>query len=165
MEVARAAAVVLTLGTSTRQQVVDAYLPALQLDADAGRGRGVFANACASCHRLDDVGVDLGPNLLSVRNHGREGLVIDIFDPNRKVDPAYLFYEIEQRGGSKLFGAIADETTDTLTVAQPYGARIVVRRADIVDMKSAGQSMMPEGLESTMSQQELADLVEYILTR
>lgn len=164
-EVARGAAGVLTLGTSTRQQVVNAFLPALQLEADAGRGRSVFADACASCHRLEDVGVDLGPNLLSVRNHGREGLVIDIFDPNRKVDPAYLFYEIEQQGGEKLFGAIADETADTLTVAQAYGARIVVRRADIVGIKSAGQSMMPEGLESTMSQQELADLVEYILTR
>lgn len=164
-EVARVAAGLLTLGTSTRQQVVDAYLPALQLPADAARGRAVFANACASCHRLEDVGVNLGPNLLSVRNHGREGLVIDIFDPNRKVDPAFLFYEIELRTGDTLFGAVADETTDTLTVAQAYGARTVVRRADIAGMRSVGQSMMPEGLESSMSQQELADLLEYILTR
>lgn len=164
-EVARVAAGLLTLGTSTRQQVVDAYLPALALPADAARGREVFANACASCHRLEDVGVDLGPNLLGVRNHGREGMLIDIFDPNRKVDPAYLFYEIELRTGDTLLGAIADETTETLTVAQAYGARTVVRRADIAGMRSVGQSMMPEGLESAMSQQELADLLEYILTR
>jgi putative heme-binding domain-containing protein len=163
--VARVAAGLLTLGTSTRQQVVDAYLPALERPADAARGRVVFANACASCHRLDDVGVDIGPNLLGVRNHGREGLLIDIFDPNRKVDPAYLFYEINLRGGDTLLGAIADETTETLTVAQAYGARTVVRRADIAGMRSVGQSMMPEGLESTMSQQEVADLLEYILTR
>jgi hypothetical protein len=32
-------------------------------------------------------------------------------------------------------------------------------------MRSVGQSMMPEGLESTISQQEVADLLEYILTR
>ncbi len=165
VEVARVAAGLLTLGTSTRQQVVDAYLPALKLEADTERGRVVFANACASCHRLEDVGVELGPNLLSVRNHGREGLLIDIFDPNRKVDPAYLFYEVELRTGDRLFGAIADETSDALTVTQAYGARTVVRRADIAGMRSVGQSMMPEGLESAMSQQELADLLEYILTR
>jgi hypothetical protein len=37
-----------------------------------------------------------------------------------------------------------------------------VTRNNIVAMKSLGQSMMPEGLESAITRQQMADLLEYI---
>lgn len=162
--VAASARALLSPETSSRQQVVDRYLPALQLTGDAQRGRTVFADVCASCHRLDDVGVDIGPNLLGVRNHGREGLLIDIFDPNRKVDPAYLHYEVETRGGDTLMGAIADESATSLTVVEAFGVRTIVQRHDITSMRAVGTSMMPEGLEASLSPQQVADLLEYLLS-
>ncbi len=165
VDVVTAARELLSLETSSRQQVVDRYLPALGLTADVERGRAVFADTCAACHRLDDVGVDLGPNLLGVQNHGREGLLIDIFDPNRKVDPAFLFYEVETREHGSLMGAIADESATSLTVVQAFGVRTVVQRRDIVAMRGVGTSMMPEGLETSLSPQDVADLLEYVLSR
>lgn len=163
--VARRAAALLDLGASTRQQVVDGLAPALALPADAARGQAVFANVCASCHRLDGVGIELGPSLAGVRTHGRDGLLIDIFDPNRKVDPGYLYYEVERRDGTSAFGAIVEDTAGSLTIAQASGPRIVIPRADILHLRSTGRSMMPDGLESSMSPQQVADLLEYLLGR
>jgi putative heme-binding domain-containing protein len=42
------------------------------------------------------------------------------------------------------------------------GAQAVVPRAEIKSMRSAGLSMMPEGLEEALKPQDLADLLEYI---
>src|SRR5262249_17806354 len=75
---------------SVRQKVVDQYLAVLQLPADVVRGKAVFKKTCATCHRLEDVGIEVGPDLLSaLRNKTGERLVLDILDPSREVDPRY----------------------------------------------------------------------------
>jgi putative heme-binding domain-containing protein len=156
---------VLERAVADRVQVVHSYRPALGMHGDATRGRAVFAEACAACHRLDDVGVDIGPNLLGVQHHGREGLLIAILDPNRKVDPAYLFYEVETRAGDTLQGAITAESPGALTVTQAFGRTQVVPRDQILQMRSLGTSMMPEGLEATLTHGQMADLLEFLITR
>src|SRR5207248_1105395 len=89
----RAEAVLAGLATPDRVQVVEAYRPALELTADVGRGRAVFRKNCTACHRLENEGHEVGPDLLSaLRNKSPEQLLIDILDPSREVDPRYLNY-------------------------------------------------------------------------
>jgi putative heme-binding domain-containing protein len=147
-----------------REQVVEAYRKALDLEGDVARGAAVFAEVCAACHRVNDVGVDVGPNLLGVRHHGREGLLIAILDPNRRVEPAYLFYEVETRGGDILLGAVSAESPSSVTLTQPFGQAHTVAREQIVRMRSLGTSMMPDGLETSVTHQQMADLLEYLVS-
>lgn len=163
--VASRAAHVLERVAADREQVVQRYRPALALEGDASRGRAVFAEACAACHRLDDQGVDIGPNLLGTIRHGKDGLLIAILDPNRQVDPAYLFYEIETRSGDTVLGAITAETSTSLSITQAFGESRDIARSQIVRMQNRGTSMMPEGLESAISPQQMADLLEYLTAR
>jgi len=152
-------------GRVSRAAVIQAYTPALTLPVDVTRGRAVFADVCASCHRLDGVGVDLGPSLEGIRTHGPEGLLVDILDPNRKVDPGYLFHQVERRDGTSVLGAIVDDQAGSLTIAQAGGQRVVVPRTDVQRIRSVGRSLMPDGLESAMTHQDLADLIAYLLSR
>ena len=156
------AARVLAQTNANRQKVIDSYAVALTLPADAAHGKKVFGAICAACHLLEGVGSELGPNLLGVKAHGKDSIMVDILDPNRKIDPEFLFYQIKTKAGD-LLGAVADETPTSITVKQAWGSRTVVPRSEIVRMQSIGQSMMPDGLENAVSKQDMADLLEYLV--
>ena len=67
----------------SRQEVIDAYKPALAAKGDAAAGKAVFARACAVCHRLGDVGFEVGPNLGALAEKSPGALLIAVLDPNR----------------------------------------------------------------------------------
>lgn len=106
--------------TPARVKVIEEYRPALDLEADVARGKQVFGRNCAICHRLDDVGVQVGADLLAaLRNKSPEQLLIDILDPSREVDPRYLAYQITTLRGQILTGLIAAETAASITLKVP----------------------------------------------
>ena len=147
-----------------RQEVVNAYLPALSLKGDAAKGKEIFTVRCVSCHRAGGQGFDLGPNLVTVKTAGKEKMLVNILDPNRELLPQYLAYEVETKDDESLLGVIVNETAASVTVRQAFGKESVVPRATISKLKSQGQSLMPEGLEAELTVQGLADLLEYIST-
>jgi putative membrane-bound dehydrogenase-like protein len=161
---ARALAVLAGAAAPERKKVVDASRPALELKADAERGKKVFAKNCASCHKLDGVGAQVGADLLAaLRNKSREQLLIDILDPNREVDPRYLAYEVTTRRGQVMTGMIASETASSLTLRRGEGAEDTILRTQIETVVSSGLSLMPEGLEMQLSKQDLADVIAYLV--
>ena len=57
----------------SRQAVIDSYKPALAARGDPVAGKSVFVRNCAVCHRLGDVGVEVGPNLGAARRKKSRG--------------------------------------------------------------------------------------------
>ncbi len=145
-----------------RQAVVEKFRPALTLAGEATRGRRIFQERCASCHRLGGEGFALGPDLASVRNAGKEKMLINLLDPSREVLPQYLAYEVETRDGESLLGVVVQETAAQVTLRQAYGRETVIPRAEIVSMRSQGKSLMADGLEEGLTAQDLADLLEFV---
>jgi putative membrane-bound dehydrogenase-like protein len=146
-----------------RQKVVAAYRSALDLKADAERGKAVFKKNCAVCHRLENEGFEVGPDLLSaLRNKSSEQLLNDILDPSREVDPRYLNYQITTRKGQTFSGLIAADTASSVTLRRGEKAEDTVLREQIEEIQATGKSVMPEGLEMQLGKQELADLIAYL---
>jgi putative membrane-bound dehydrogenase-like protein len=146
-----------------RQKVVEAYQSALDLKADAIQGKAVFKKNCATCHRLENEGVEVGPDLLSaLRNKSREQLLTDILDPSREVDPRYLNYVVTTKKGQTLTGMIAAETASSVTLRRGEKAEDTILRDQIEDIQSTAKSLMPEGLEMQLSKQDVADLIAYL---
>jgi putative membrane-bound dehydrogenase-like protein len=160
---ARAIKLLAARNASTREDVIKAFHPALALPGDATKGRKTFVERCALCHRMDGEGHALGPDLVSVRNSGREKLMIGILDPNREVLAQYSLYEIETKDGETQAGILGHETPTSITLRLPFSQEVIVPRANIASMRSRGQSMMPE-LEGGLSPQDMADLLEFIAT-
>ena len=148
--------------TASRAPVVAAYRAALALPADALRGATVFAKVCATCHKLGNVGNDIGPNLQSVASHPPEKLLVSILDPNASVDPSYLAYTCSLKSGEEIYGLIAAETGNSLVMKSPDGKTHTLLRADISELRSANLSLMPEGLETGLSQQDMADVIRFV---
>jgi putative heme-binding domain-containing protein len=148
--------------TSQRQDVIDTFQPALDLRGDSAHGKAVYLERCASCHRFDGEGFVLGPDLVTVQNSGKEKILLNILDPNREVAPNFRAYEVETNDEESFIGMIADETATSVTLHQAFGKETVVLRSQIKKLQSQEQSLMPEGLESGLKPQDMADLLEYI---
>jgi putative heme-binding domain-containing protein len=160
----RAEPLVERLATGSRQAIVEAYRGALAASGDAGRGRQVFQKICASCHRLDGVGHEIGPNLASFRNRGAEAILVNVLDPNREVNPQYLNYVLVTGDGRSVTGMLAAETANSVTLRRADDASDTIERGQIDEMRSSGLSIMPEGLEKQIDQAAMADLLAYLMT-
>lgn len=147
-----------------RAQVIEQFQPALRLVGDAERGRSVYDQACRVCHRKGDVGGDVGPDLVSVVNHPPEKLLANILDPSADIQPGYHAYQCELADGTELYGAIAAETGSGITMKLADGTQRVVLRRDIKALRGGSLSLMPDGLESGLTHQDMADLIRWLRT-
>jgi putative membrane-bound dehydrogenase-like protein len=146
-----------------RQEVMARYQGALSMNGDATRGRKVFETSCATCHRLGDLGRDVGPNLATIRQWSPEQVLINTLDPNREVAPNFLSYTIETRDGRILEGLIAEESATSLTLKRAEGLTETALRRDITQITGSGLSLMPDGLEAAISIEQMADLIAFLL--
>ena len=122
-----------------------------------------FCSVVTPAHRLGDIGFAVGPDLVGARAVGKEKLLINILDPNREVLSNYFGYEIETQDGESNTGLIVNETAGSVTLRQPLGVEVVVPRSRITRMQAFKQSLMPEGLEEGLTNQDLADLISFIV--
>ena len=159
---ARAIKLLAAATNADRTKVVASYADALTLKGDAVHGREVFAKTCAVCHRLGDVGASVGPDLASIGNKLPEGLLTSILDPNQAVEPRYTGYLVETLSGDSYTGVLAGETGNGITLAVAGGEQKTFLRSDLKTLRSTGLSLMPEGLESALSRQDVADLIAAI---
>lgn len=141
----------------------EAYQSALLLDADFQNGHRLYTERCASCHRANGEGFAMGPDLVSLKTSGKNRILDSILFPNREAQPQFMAYEIELKDGESVTGLVKEETAVGLTVLQAGGISHLVLRRDITSLRGTGQSMMPEGLIAGMTQQDVADLLEFLV--
>lgn len=157
---------VITNNNPNRQKVVAQYAASTaRLEGDAKRGAAVFQKVCMICHKLGDLGIEVGPDLKTVATKPREQLIEAIFDPNRAVEQRNAATQVTKKDKTLVVGQLASETPGNLTIRMPGGAEIVVLRTDIQEMKTLPTSIMPEGLESVLTAQDVADVLAFVSGR
>ena len=147
-----------------REEAVAAYRDVLKMKGDTARGKAVFKKECAKCHRLEEVGYELGLPLNTVQNRGPEAILLAVLDPNREVQPQYLNYVIVTDSGLSKTGMIAAETATSITLKRAEDESDTVLRANIDEMVNTGLSIMPEGLEKQLTKQDTADVIQYLMS-
>ena len=147
---------------SSRAQVIEQFQSALKLAGNPGRGEAVFTKLCSACHKRGDVGIEVGPDLLSVANHPPEKLLANILDPSADVQPGFHSYHCRLTDGTELYGLIAAETGNSITFKLADGTTRAVLRSSIAELNGGSVSLMPEGLEAGLSPQEMADLIHFL---
>jgi putative membrane-bound dehydrogenase-like protein len=145
-----------------RERVIREFQPATQLKGDRVKGAAIFGRTCLQCHAMQGRGNAIGPNLYSVASQPKETLLVNILDPSRQVTPDYVTYTLTTSEGETLNGLIPVESASSVTLRRPNAADITVQRARIKVLKAEGRSLMPDGLEQGLTQQDVADLLEFI---
>jgi len=149
--------------TRGRHEVVDTYRRQLAaFPGNAARGAELFSKTCAGCHRVAGKGHVVGPDLEALTDTSVEALSLAILDPNREVDARYLNYAAGLIDGRVVTGMIASETGNAITLKRQDNQADVILRTDLEELKSTGQSLMPEGLERELTPANLADLIAFL---
>ncbi len=160
---ARAASLLAVGAGGTRGSLVDDWLTkVVALTPESAAGGVVFEKRCSACHRLQDVGRDVGPDLAALTDRSTAALVAAILDPNRAVEAKYLSYTLLTTSGQLQAGLLAEETGAGVTLATSEGTRVDVPRAEIESLVCSQRSLMPEGLEQDLTPQSLADLIAFV---
>jgi putative membrane-bound dehydrogenase-like protein len=153
------------LPNADRQKVVEEFLPLLKKTGDATLGKAIFKKHCALCHTHSGDGAKIGPDLTGVAAHTKEHLLIDILDPSRSVEGNFRVYQVTTLSGKVHNGLLASETKTTIELYNTEGKKIIVQRDDIEQIFASPKSLMPDGFEKTLKQDELIDLLEFLTAR
>ena len=146
----------------SREEVAKQFAPALTLKGDPAAGRNHFIGRCMACHIAEGMGIAVGPDMVTVKTRGRDGILAAILDPHKEVAPQYIAYTFTKKDGTLVPGIITQDDASGVTLKMMGGAEITLPRADIQSSTSTGQSLMPEGLETNLSPQDLANLLAFI---
>ncbi len=149
-------------GDAGRQQVFEDAKAALQLAAFPAHGKQLFQQACSSCHRLEREGHPVGPDLLDIRNQPKETILFHILVPDAEISPVFAAYIAETKDGKSFGGVLASETPDSITLRGPLATETSLLRSDLSKLEALSASLMPNGFESALSRQDLADLVAFL---
>lgn len=136
-----------------------------ELNAGPGnpaKGKIVFANNCAKCHQLFGEGFNVAPELTQANRSDREYLLVSLVDPNLTVRKEYTQFIVETKDAGLFNGLIAEKTPGSITLVNANNVRTTISMSDVVDVREAGTSLMPEGLVTPLSGDDLRDLFAYL---
>jgi putative heme-binding domain-containing protein len=158
----RVSAMLARIVSPPRSEVLARYQAALKLEADERRGAAVFARNCHTCHERQGQGHRVGPDLSGIVGRAPEALLIDVLDPNRDVAPDFMTLTVATRRGQVVSGLLAEESATTLKLRRAEAIEETILRSEIDELRATGRSLMPEGLEQTISLREMADLIAFL---
>ena len=151
---------------TNRQQVIDRYAVALSqsdlASVDMVRGKQLFSQHCAACHRVDGVGSAVGPDISDSRTQLPMQLLVSILDPNRAIDNNYFRITVRMTDGAIHDGIVVEESSQHLTLRNQNNPAMVLSKPEIDTIKSSGVSLMPEGIEAQIDETLMVDLIGYI---
>lgn len=153
----------LTKKDDGRQEIIKKYNPALSMAGSADKGKLVFTNNCSACHQIGGKsGTPYGPDLGTIRNRRPASIMGDILNPNQSIADGYDIWSVEMKSGETIQGLIATETPSALTIRNYGGQETLIARQNIKSLKALGISVMPAGLESQITPENMADLLAFL---
>jgi putative membrane-bound dehydrogenase-like protein len=147
------------------EDIRDPYIAAWSQTGSVERGEQHFLKWCASCHRVNGTGIQLGPSLDSYRVRTNEAIAIAIAEPSRDLDPKYEQHQVRTRDDETFAGLLSSSGTGfiEITTAQNQVARIA--KESIETWTTTGKSFMPDGLLQELGPTALNDLIAYLRSR
>jgi len=137
--------------------------PEVLTKANATAGRQLFNKSCATCHTLFGEGKKIAPDLTGAQRHNLNYLLENIVDPSATVSKNFKLSIIMLDDGRVLNGVIVGRTEKTLTI-QSATDQEVIQKDEIDDMKESLVSMMPDKLLNVLSDQQIQDLIAYLMS-
>jgi putative heme-binding domain-containing protein len=158
----RAEALFSDAGVTSRKDAIEKMKGALALKGLAPEGAKIFEAICGNCHIYGTKGKDVGPVLTEISRKSKESMLHDILDPNAAVETKYINHRLETKSGSVHMGIVDEETDQYITIKKMGGEKVTVNKTEIKQLSSLGTSLMMEGLEGSMTQQQMADLLAFL---
>ena len=132
--------------------------------ADARKGREMYDNLCGVCHKMYGDGGILGPDITGSNRTNIDYLLSNILDPSAEIQDDYKMVMVTTRDGRTYAGNIASENERTLTLRVVGQDSVLINKSNIQSRESSELSMMPEGIFANLTDEEVLNLVAYLMT-
>ena len=142
----------------------------LEGNRNFANGRNMFGAAtCFACHRFNGEGGSVGPDLTSVSGKfSPRDLLESIIFPSKEISDQYGSTVFTMQDGKQITGRIANMKEDTMMVCTNMmdpNNFTNVNRKKVVKMEESKVSMMPEGLLYMLKEDDILDLLAYLLSQ
>ncbi|WP_339710639.1 PVC-type heme-binding CxxCH protein [uncultured Kriegella sp.] len=150
-------------GDNQRQKIVKQYAASLEFTGSVEEGKQVFQQNCAICHQIGGaLGTNYGPDLATIRNRLPASILNDILDPGQSIADGFDLWTVTLNDAESIQGIVSAETPTAITLRKTGGQETTISREDIASLQSLGMSAMPIGLENSIDQEQMANLLAYI---
>ncbi len=133
---------------------------------DARRGQDLFRTpraACSACHRVGYVGGNVGPEMTRIgQTRTPMDMLESILYPSQRIAQGFGGTRILTTDGQIYNGLVLSESADALELIVGADKRATVLKTDIERREPSSVSVMPGGLDQTLSLQELSDLLAFL---
>ena len=135
---------------------------------DAAAGARIFYHPrgpqCFNCHRINGRGGSIGPDLSTIgKTAVRERILQSILDPSRDVAPDFVPWMFVLKDGRRLTGVIVEENNGMVLLGDTTGVVTKIKVPDIDRRILQKGSVMPDKLADLLTQQELRDLIAFLI--
>ncbi len=137
-------------------------IPEIRSKGDKAQGRVLFQMLCASCHQLYGEGAKLGPDLTGSGRADLGYLLENIVAPNSVVPAEYQMSIVTLNDQRILSGVVSSSDAKTTTLRTLAG-EVTMEKSSIVKVTRVADSMMPPGLLDTLSEEQIRDLISYLM--
>lgn len=137
-----------------------------KLQGDFKKGRLLFHTTatCAKCHVVNEQGKEIGPDLSEIgKKLGRVAMYESILFPSAGISHNFESYLVVTNRGKSYSGVKVSETADSVTIKNAEGISREIAKGDIAVIEKQKVSMMPADLQKVMTEEELVDVVEYLI--
>lgn len=138
--------------------------PEVLAKADKSAGREIFTLACAVCHHLYGQGGEVGPDLTGAGRDNLDYILDNVADPSAVVSADFRMSVVTFKDGRVLNGIIAAKTDRTITL-KTMTEKVTAERSEIESIKESNMSLMPEGLLESLTEEQVRNLVGYLMTK
>jgi putative heme-binding domain-containing protein len=159
---------------TVKEWTVDELAPLTEKGLKSGRnfdrGRQLFgAVGCFACHRFDTDGGSVGPDLTGVSGRfSPRDLLESIVVPSKEISDQYQQVVITTNDGVVVTGRIVNLGGDGVNVStnmlEPNN-QTKVNMTQVKSIKPSKLSPMPEGLINRLKDDEILDLLAYLLSK
>ena len=136
---------------------------------DFARGRTMFAAAaCYACHRFGNAGGMTGPDLTgSGGRYSPHDFLDQIINPSKVISEQFAPIIVTRDNGETLSGVVVNLSGDNVTINTDLSdpnQRVNVDRKTVKSIEPSPISMMPPNLLMMLTEEEILDLVAYVLS-
>jgi putative heme-binding domain-containing protein len=140
---------------------------AMSLPGDSARGKALFFGkaGCSSCHMAAGRGGFIASDLSGyARTHSADETRSAITKPNPNEDRLTRAATVTTHDGEKYMGRVRNEDNFSLQLQDLDGTFHFFAKSDIEGVEYNSQSLMPSNYGSTLSSDELNDLISYMMS-
>jgi putative heme-binding domain-containing protein len=135
---------------------------------DRQRGHDVFFGnhaTCSSCHTISGQGGKVGPDLTGIGStRSSRDLLEAIVFPSASFARGFRPYSVVTTEGVTHMGLISRRTEDAIYLQKSPLEEIRIPNSMIEEINESSISIMPLGLERNLSDEELRDLLAFLIT-